>query len=168
MSNWDQASKEANRASGGNFLKLKDGDSIEGVFVGEPYTFYSAFKEKEEYQSWKEGRSFRFRVNFLVLEGGKWVPRIFQQGATTLKAIVECRNEYTLNCVFKIKRTGSTKEDTLYSVLFKRQLEQAERDALMNVKLLELGTGRGVKESGDEPPPHSDADMPPPESDLPF
>lgn len=136
MSGWDTEPKGG--GGGENFIKLKDGDAVEGCFVGEPYVFYQAFKEKEEYSSWSEGRSFKFRVNFIIKTDKGYTAKIYQGGSTVFKAIKNCFEEYSPNCIFKIKRTGSTKDDTTYSVLFKKELTKEQLETIKTVPLLPL------------------------------
>ncbi len=119
-----QKLKERKEFSGGMFVKLGDGESIEGVFRGEPHTFYSVFKDPTEHEEWAEGRSFKFKVNFAVfnLETKAYEMKVFQGGSTLSDMLVDMKEEYGLDQLFKIKRTGSGKEDTRYSILPKGAL----------------------------------------------
>ena len=152
MSNaWDNM-KESGGGGGANFVKLKSGESVEGVFMGDPYVFYAVFKEKAEYSSWAEGRSKKFRINFITKdEKGNYVAKIYQGGSKIAKAIAACREEYGLDGVlYKIKRDGSTKDDTTYSVLFKKELTKAQMDTLRTVALLPLTSQKSEFEVAQE------------------
>lgn len=159
MRGWNdfkKAKEESEKSS--LFIRLKDGESIEGVFRGEPYFFYQKFKDPIEYEKWAEGRSFKFKINFITRDNGTPTAKIFQGGATLRDMLIDAADEYSLDTVFKIKRTGSGKDDTRYSILFKASLTPEQIKTIGEVKLNELERG---KTSGyeDEPPP-SDDDIP--------
>ena len=134
---WDKMEKT--REETGLFIRLKDGDEVTGVFKGTPKTFYSVFKDPMEYEEWKEGRSFKFKINFLVAtEDGNFIPKIFQGGAVVRNALLDVKDEYGLDCVFKVKRTGAGKDDTRYAILFKKELNAADKAAIDALELLPL------------------------------
>ena len=102
----------------GKEIEVKDGESIEGVFRGEPYVFYSIYRDQKEYETKVDGSSLKFKINFFEkLPGGEWKGRIFQQGNTCLKDLIEMKDEYGLDYIFKIKRKGSSKDDTKYHIM---------------------------------------------------
>jgi hypothetical protein len=133
---WDTM-KKAKESGDSMFIKLKDGDNIKGVFRGDPYVFYRVFQDKEEYTEWAEGRSFRFRINFMTEESG-WAPKILEQGAKVRDALLACKAKYGLDCVYEITRTGSGREDTVYNVLFDRNLTDSEKAVIAGTTLKEL------------------------------
>lgn len=116
-------------ASGGSareFVKLKDGESIKGVFLGEPFIYR---------QHWLEGRSqvctasacgscaegekptFRFRLNFAVEDQGAWGVKILEQGWGFFNDLRALNDEYPLEKhVIKITRMG-TGTDTRYQLM---------------------------------------------------
>jgi hypothetical protein len=120
--------KSVNFNGNKNYLKLSDGESVKGVFRGDPYDFR---------QHWGQGRSvlcqddscercaagetssFRFRINFVVNENGVYTAKIFEQGATVygqLKLLHE--SDYDLEkMVVTISRHGSNKNNTIYNIL---------------------------------------------------
>lgn len=149
---WDSMKKAKEEGGGGKYLKLKDGESIEGTFMGEPYCFYQKFKDPIEYSSWQEGLSFRFRINFVTRdEHGQLVAKVFQGGAKVRDAVLDVKEEYGLDAVYKIKRTGSGKDDTRYTVLFKQILKEEQLKTIKTVKLNELqGKQKGAGEIGKE------------------
>ena len=145
---WDKMNEGGGGGGGKDFIKLKDGESVEGVFVGEPHTFYGVFKDKTEYSSWAEGRSFKFRINFVTKDdNGQMVAKIYQGGSKVAKAIAACKEEYGLNCLYKIKRVGATKDDTTYSVLFKKELTKEQMDTIKSVALLPLSFKGAVQDA---------------------
>lgn len=135
-----------------DYVKLKSGDSIRGVFRGEPHVFYSHWKDGRPYAC--EGRdicgkcavgdktSFRFKINFIVKENETYVTKVWEQGWTVfldLKALNE--GGYDLEkFLMKISRTGSTMNDTKYSVVPvpNGQLSPIQLGHLANVKLVSL------------------------------
>lgn len=153
---WESFSKVKTGSS--NFVKLKAGESIEGVFAGEPHFFYQKFGDKAEYSDWLEGRSFKFKINFITKnkETNVLEVKIFQGGNTLRKSLLSVKEEYGLDCVYKIKREGSTKDDTTYSILFKSNLDDAQKILIKNVKLNVLV----AETSKDLPPFNEEEDVP--------
>lgn len=167
---WDKAKKTREEASSGTaFIRLKDGDKMVGVFAGEPITFFSIFKQQEMYSKKVQGSSFKFRINFIESQNGKWVPRILEQGAGMFDAIVACKEKYGIDKVaFEIGRKGQGKDDTVYSVLFDNNLTDADLEQLKKVKLFDLKPKTPMKDKLDAPESH-DSDVPPPDdSDIHF
>lgn len=166
---WERLRTEGKGSGGKNFVKLKDGDSVIGVFRGEPHIFYKIYQDKVEYDEWAEGRNFRFRINFIVKEGDQYVAKIFEGGRRVADDVVAASEEYTLNSVFKISRKGSGKENTKYSVLFKSALEEEQLDKIKKVKLETLKFGKRAQVFDDqEPPPFTDDDIPAEEGEEPL
>jgi len=130
--------KEESGGGGGLFVKLKDGDEVEGVFMGEPHTFYQVFGSKTEHDNWVDGSSFKFKIPFVVKENGVYVAKIFQGSKTTAGILLDVKDEYGTDCLYKIKRKGSTKEDTKYSILFKGNLSVAELESVKKIELPSL------------------------------
>lgn len=147
--------------SSGLFVSLKDGESIEGVFVGNPVCFYQTFKDPAEYNEWKEGRSFKFKINFVAVKDGELTGRIFKGGKTVSDMLLDVKEEYGLDCIFKVKRSGSTKDDTRYSILFKSKLTDKQKDAINAVPTIKFK----AIEATEEAPPPADEDAPPPDED---
>jgi hypothetical protein len=146
---------------GKDFLSLKDGTSVRGVFAGEPHEF------KQHWSS--AGRSvlctadltavpcegckvsdtppnFRFSLNFILNENGVYVAKVWQQGWKVYKQLRALNEDYKLDrTVVKITRTGSTKNDTSYAVLplpgEAGVVTPALLEQLLKVRLIEL-TGK--------------------------
>ena len=136
------------------FIRLKDGDSIEGMFAGEPHTYYSKFKDKPEYTAWADGRSFKFRLNFITKnDDNELEAKILTGGSTISNAILDMKEEYGLDCIFKIKRTGSGKDDTRYTILFKDKLKDGELAVYKSVKLNQLTKSNIIDYDERNPPP---------------
>jgi len=166
MSGWNDMEKAKKEGGGGLFIKIKDGKSVEGVFRGQPRTFYQRYGDRNEYPAWMKGLSFRFRINFITKdETGKMVAKIFQGGAPMRDMILDAKEEYGLDCVYKIKRTGSTKDDTRYAVLFKAVLTTAQLEMVNAVQLKDLKSSNKeqlVPNDEGAPPEHEFID------DIPF
>jgi len=105
---------------GGNlFLKIADGQSVTGVLRGENYEFYNKWvggKSQLTTADDPEGKS-RFRANFVTLEDGKFVPKIWEFGLTVYNQLADMSEEYDLEKTkIKITRRGSG-TDTVYMIL---------------------------------------------------
>lgn len=159
---WNDLQKaRESQGSFGSFISLKDGEFIEGVFVGEPKMFYSIFKDPEEYTSWAKGRSFKFKINMIIKdENGKLVAKILKGGAEMRDQLLDCIKEYGLDCLFKVKRTGSGKDDTRYSILFKAKLTPEQDAAVKAITPLSLEPQSAANKGDNEPPPLDDSDLP--------
>jgi hypothetical protein len=125
-----------------NFLKLKDKESVQGIFRGdlhELFIFWENGKSREVEPGF-QGAKFRFRVNFVMKEGAVYVPKIFEQGLTVYNQLRELNEEYGLEeIVVKITRNG-TGTDTTYSVLplLKQTLSKEVMKYLETMELLPL------------------------------
>lgn len=157
-----------------NFVKLKDGESIVGVFRGELYEFKKHWADNrstlcegvESCVLCKAGQkpTFRFRANFLVKEGkDEYVAKVLEQG-WTFYGLLRTLNEgdYDLEkYVMKITRNG-TGLTTSYSVipapngLVSSETEKKLKDVVLN----DLGHITEGENEPAEPPPHGDEDIP--------
>jgi hypothetical protein len=164
MSGWNKIDKASEGGGGGVFIKLKDGDSVEGVFQGEPHCFYRIYGDKAmaEHENYVEGSSFRFKINMLVKEGDKFEPKILEQGTKLAKRIRKYTQEYGMDYVFKVEREGSTKDNTEYHLFPKRAISASEKEELEKIELWPLEKKTKVETKSDEPPPFE------PASDLEF
>lgn len=125
-----------------NFLKLKDKESIQGIFRGELHEFFVLWEngKSREVEPGFPGGKFRFRVNFVVKEGAVYVPKIFEQGLMVYNQLRELHNEYNLEqTVVKITRNGLG-TDTTYSILplLKQALSKEAMKYLESMELLPL------------------------------
>ncbi len=114
-----------------NYVRLKDGETVTGVFAGEIYEFSKHWVMNRSevckgdgcplcISSGKRG-SFRFRINLVVKtpQGPHGLePKIFEQGWKFYKQLRELNEEYPIeDTIVKITRQGSQMNDTTYSVL---------------------------------------------------
>lgn len=103
-----------------SFVKLKDKEFIDGIFMGSIREFHSIWTDGKtsEVPKGTPGSSFRFRVNFMVKEGTVYTPKMFEQGLTVYRDLAQINNVYPLETiVIRITRNGSTKSDTSYNLL---------------------------------------------------
>ena len=109
--------------------------------------------------------SFKFKINFVEIKDGELTGRIFKGGKTLSDMLLDVKEEYDLDCIFKIKRTGSSKDDTRYSILFKSKLNEKQKAAVNAVPVIKF---KAIEAEGVPPP--ADEDAPPPEEDdsIPF
>lgn len=120
------------------FIRLKDGDSVEGVFRGDPHTFFFRFGDKSEHPDFVEGSTWRFRINLFVREGDEIKPKIFEGGARLRDMILDHKDLCGLDCWFKIMRKGSGMNDTRYMMIKTRDVETAELEEMSKIELLDL------------------------------
>ena len=102
-----------------NFLKLKDKESVVGIFRGEPRDFFAMWDGKKYVEVAEDDPNgfFRFKINFVVKEGSNYVAKIFENGSQVYKQLAELHTEYDLQeTTVKITRNG-TGTDTSYSIL---------------------------------------------------
>lgn len=130
--------------SGGskNFLKLKDKESVQGIFMGELHEFFVLWgnNKSREVQEGTPEAKFRFRVNFISKEGAVYVPKIFEQGSIVYKQLRELHEEYDLEkTMVKITRNGLG-TDTTYSLLplLKHVITKDVAEHLKEIELLPL------------------------------
>lgn len=122
-----------------DYLKLKDKESITGVFVGEMYEFFALWKDKKPLivPEGTDGAKFRFKVNFVTKEDDNYVAKIFEQGKIVYKQLLEINKEYPLETIaVKITRQGSGQMDTEY--LFMPMLKTTVSEAVYKVPLHSL------------------------------
>lgn len=157
-------------SSGKDFVKLKDKESIRGLFKGDIFEFR---------QHWKDNKGvvcighacpmcalgikpgFRFRLNFLQIENDALVCKIFEQGWTvylTLKSLHE--GGYDLEKYWmKITRHGASKSDTTYSIVPvpNGAVTPEQEIKILAVPLMDL---KHPKPESVEDVPHIDEDIP--------
>lgn len=134
--------RDAEASQGGVFLKLKDGESVSGVFRGEIYAFYSYWDNAEK-------KSFvvdvehdlarqRYRLNFVTKdESGQLVSKIWEFAGPIYDMLQAINEEYPLpETTVKITRKGTGK-DTEYNLLplLKQPLTKAHLATIEEIKL---------------------------------
>ena len=133
-----------------NYIKLKDKESIVGVFQGDIHEFFVRWENGKatEVAEGAPGASFRFRVNFVLKDGSTFAPKIFEQGVTVYRQLEELHAEYDLTTIFvKITRNG-VGQDTSYSVLPSKA--QIKKEELAHIKTLKLHDLSGKKEESQD------------------
>lgn len=116
--------KDLPESSGNSaFVKLRDKESVQGIFYGEMYEFFNFWRDGkgQEVPEGTPGSKFRFRVNLIVKEGASYVPKIFEQGQVVYEQLAQINEEYPLEqTICKITRNGE-KLDTTYTIMPLRQ-----------------------------------------------
>lgn len=122
-----------------NVIRLSDGESIQGLLMGDTYEWSRVFRAGEK-------PKFKFRVNIITKINGQMDSRIVEGGPKLyeqLQALSE--SGWNLEETFvQIKRTGSGQMDTVYtaSVLPAKPTPEAIAAAKkIQLKNLEEGTG---------------------------
>lgn len=134
------------RSSGesGVFLRLKSGESVRGVFRGNPHEYFARWSSKgyEPCGEDDDGASFRFRINFIMRnEDGTFTSRIWEQGARAYNELKDLAEDYDLEVTtVKIARSGEGKHDTKYSIvpLPKGEIKGTALKKIEAVQLLDL------------------------------
>jgi len=156
---WDQLKKAREQRGDSHFLSLKDGDKVVGAFRGQPYGYWRKFPDKTEWADWAEGRRFRFKTNLVVKDQDEWKAKIFEGSKTVSEQLLDVIEKYSQDCLFEIKRSGSTKDDTRYTIMLEKKLDKAELAELEKVTLKELTQGKSVKEDLPEVPEAEEEEM---------
>lgn len=156
-------------SGGGVFIKLGDGQSVKGVFQGDPIDFMNAFKPGDK-------PSFRFRINLVVKENGAYVAKIFENGITvyrSLRALSETGYELDKHW-YVISRSGNTKDTTSYSILPAPKGDLTPED-MIHVKSIRLNDltpkakGGSAPKMTNEEKSSQDSNAPAdPDGDIPF
>lgn len=141
-------------STGGKYVKMKSGDRIVGLFVGDPVLFD---------QHWVDGKSSvcsgagcthckagekpstRFQINFLTQEEGVWMAKVFEQGKKTMKTLESFHKEYDLEKTLVTVTKQGERMTTVYSLLpAKTNLSEAELKKVRAIPLNKLGKQAGV------------------------
>lgn len=145
-------------------IKLKAGESIKGVFMGEVHEFRQHWADNKptlcpgqnDCSKCANGEkpSFRFQINLVVKENDAYVAKVWEQGWTVFLALKSLHEGgYDLEkYLMKISRTGSTKNDTVYSIVPVPNglLTPAQLKEIAQVKLIQL-TDEPIKQSKGRP-----------------
>lgn len=123
-------------ATGGSlFVKLKDGDSITGVFRGAIFDFM----KKNDFDKEKPKDVFRFRVNFITSENGALVAKIFEAGIVTYKAMRALSEQgYDLEKTTVVYTRKGTGTDTEYSLIPAPPAKQCSDEQMKQVEAVKL------------------------------
>lgn len=160
-----------------NFIKLKAGESIQGVFQGDPYEFKTHWLQNEQRSVLCDNPAlcavcklgdkpkFRFRVNFVVKEGDAYAAKVLEQGWTSYQALENLQESgYNLEKqIIVITRQGAGL-NTSYSIIpSPKGLINGDAEVkIKEVKLNDLGHVTEAEKEPAEvvPPAHTDEDLP--------
>ncbi len=136
------------------FISLKDGEEVVGVFQGEPHVHHNHWDNASKRSSlcsesadckFCEGgdkKKFRFRLNMIVKgPSGLLEARVLEGGWKLYNALSEINAEFPLDKGYtRVKRTGKTMNDTVYTVLpsTKLVLSEETRGVIERTPLLPL------------------------------
>lgn len=135
--------------SSDNYVKLRSGESVTGVLVGDTLEQYKHWIEKKPFICQGAGcehcasgvqRKFAFKVNFLVRDqSGNLTAKILDKGASVYKQLQGLSDEWDLSKTWlKISRKGEML-DTEYSVVpSPKQLTPQDLKKVSEVELLDL------------------------------
>lgn len=137
-------------AAATNYVKLKDKEALECIFVGAMAVHYVVWNEGRSAAAQKgtPGAKPRFKINALVKDGTSYVAKVFEMNKTTGQQIADLAKEYTLEeTVVKISRNGTGK-DTVFSILpLPKKLSKETVEYLKTIKLNKLDSSNN---EGDE------------------
>jgi hypothetical protein len=172
-----------------DFIRLKDKESVLGVFRGNPHNFRLHWKDKKSSQcKGKENgcllcqdkdpkvskAGFRFRLNFITRENNEFVAKIFEQSWGVYQDLKTLNTDYPLDkYVVKITRNGMD-NSTRYNImpqpngLIKPELEaQIAKIQLKDLVNLSESQENGASQSNSSQF-KEDEWMPPLDEDMPF
>lgn len=157
-------------SGGKDYLQVKDGKSVVGVFRGEVYEFWQVWPdggEKQVFDHAVPGASSRFKINFVTREGDKSVAKIWEFGIRIYNNLADLSQDCDLETTkIRISRRGSkTATQWTLSPVVKEPLSIGHIKAIEAVPLHILGKGATAQtdstfEGDDSPMPSAD--------DLPF
>lgn len=101
-----------------NYLKVRDGESVTGILSGKIHIYYqNGFGPTAQIVGPGEGKQ-RFRHNFVVKDGDQYVVKVWEFGPKIYDQLAALdENGWELEkTLLTISRTGSTKENTKYTV----------------------------------------------------
>lgn len=103
-----------------DYLKVDDGKSVTGVFRGEIFEFYQSWPQggdKQVFDKPTAGASLRFKANFVVNEGGKYVAKVWEFGLVVYNTLAEIADNFPIETTkIKISRRGLQK-DTQWTII---------------------------------------------------
>jgi hypothetical protein len=116
---FDKTAAVQSGSGGEKFLKIKAGESVNGIFRGEIHHYFIKWVEGKSVQvsSDEPGAKIRFEANFVTMVDGRFVAKVFGFSQTVYNLLAEVNNEYDLEKTkVKISRRGE-KLETEYSIL---------------------------------------------------
>lgn len=143
-----------------NFLKVADGQSVQGVFRGEVHEFYQSWPrggEKQIFDKPTPGASSRFRLNFVTQEDGKFVAKVWEFGLTVYNQLAEISEAYPLEVTkVKISRRGVDK-NTQWMII---PLGPVDKKALPTIEAVNLNILNGQATTQESAPEKEDDEIP--------
>jgi hypothetical protein len=142
-------------ASSDKFLKLKDGESIIGVFRGEVYEFYQIWENGKSKVVDKgiQGAKSRFRLNFIDKD---LKAKVFEFGLTIYNQLADIADDYNLEqTALKISRRGAG-TDTVYMLIPAKEQPSAAMMAKIQAVPLNILEHKDAKPSEALPPSNSE------------
>ncbi len=119
------------------YLKIKDGDSVEGVFLGGVLAFYRVYGEIARYEQ-KPGPTATYRIGTTFALLPDFTPKAIEMGSKLWNQVKEQIKKNGKNFVYKIRRIG-TEKATVYVLDPVRALTEKEVAALGEVTTFEFG-----------------------------
>lgn len=111
---------DSNYGPGGEkFLKVKSGESVKGVFMGEIYEYHIRWENGKSVIVGPDepGARSRYELNFVMPTEGKLVAKVFGFSQTVYNLLAEIHKEYDLSKTkVKLSRSGEGLE-TEWSIL---------------------------------------------------
>lgn len=156
------------------FLKLKDGESVNGIFRGEIHEFYIKWDggKSSVVGPNEAGAKVRFKLNFVTFKESKFQVLVWEFGQPVYNQLSDINSEYDLSKIkVKISRRG-TGLDTEYAILpllaDKDKLNPATMSQieLLSLNILDTKSQSKTPDTGwggsDDfgPPPESDDEIP--------
>lgn len=108
----------------GHFLRLKDGDKVTGILIGELHEFYAkGFGAQTEIVGPNEGGKRKYRHNLVIKEGKDYVAKVWEFGPKIYDQLsdFEAAGWDLKKTLITVSRTGTTKENTRYTVTPNKQ-----------------------------------------------
>jgi hypothetical protein len=133
-------------SGGGRFLKIEIGQSANGVFRGQPVSYWQKWPKggnKETSDIPKPGFEERFKVNFIIHEEGAFVAKILDMNLALYNQMAEVNEAYdveTIKCKISRQPAGKGSIYLLLPLLKKDDAIPAKTLAAIEaVELLPLG-----------------------------
>lgn len=167
---------KTDKKGSGNYLKIAPDTEVTGVLRGEVYKYFETWNggKSTSHEHYVDGAQTKFSVNLIVYKEKEFKPYVWRFGITVnnLLAKIAEKTDITKTKI-NISRTGSTKDDTVYTVIPIGAVTDAVSKQLDKVPLHMLGAApaRALPEPsfddasfGDPPEFDSDASA----DELPF
>lgn len=151
------ASRSSDDSSGSDYLKLGDGESVNGVFRGEVYVFYMSWPEGGEKQVSDQpfaGASMRFRANFVVRENGRFIAKVFEFGKKTNNDLAGLAKVCNIRETKVMILRNGLKKKTTYTIMpvLNEPLNAEQIKAIEAVELVTLNGGQSATAPAKAPP----------------